>query len=112
MNSKLSNVVQLIGHVGNKPELKEFGEGFKVAQFSLATSESYKNKQGEWVNVTQWHTCKAFNKTAEYIAKSVDKGNEILCSGKIQYSSWTDKENVKRYTTEILVNEVLIINKK
>ena len=107
----LKNKVQLIGHVGNDPEVKTFGEGKKVANITLATNESYKNDKGEKVEETQWHRIVAWGKTADLIEKYVTKGKEIAIEGKLTHKSYDDKNGEKRYVTEVVANEILLIGK-
>lgn len=107
----LKNKVQLIGHVGQDPEIKNFDGGRKLANFSLATNDSYTNSKGEKVDQTEWHRVTAWGKTAEIIEKYVTKGKEIVIDGKLTYRTYDDKEGVKRYLTEIVANEVLLLGK-
>lgn len=107
----LRNRVQLIGHVGNDPEIKTFDGGRKLANFNLATNESYKNDKGEKVEETQWHKLAAWGKTAEIIEKYVTKGKEIAIEGKLTHRSYDDKNGEKRYVTEVVVNDVLLLGK-
>lgn len=107
----LRNRVQLIGHVGNDPEIKTFEGGRKLANFNLATNESYKNDKGEKVEETQWHKLAAWGKTAEIIEKYVTKGKEIAIEGKLTHRSYDDKNGEKRYVTEVVVNDVLLLGK-
>ena len=105
----LRNKVQLIGNLGMAPEIKTLESGRKLAKMSIATNESYKNAKGELVKETQWHNLIAWGKTAEIIEKYLKKGSEVAIDGKLINSNYTDKEGVKRYVTEIEVNEVLLI---
>src|SRR6478736_3718389 len=105
----LRNKVQLIGHVGNDPEIKNFEGGRKLANITLATTESYKNDKGEKVDETQWHRVVAWGKTAEIFEKYVAKGKEIAIEGKLTHRSYDDKTGEKRYITEVVVNEVLLL---
>lgn len=107
----MKNKVQLIGHVGQEPEIKTFGEGKKVANLSLATNESYTNAKGEKVEETQWHKVKAWGKVAELIEKYVTKGKEICVEGKLTYSDYLDKEGNKRYITEVVISDILLLGK-
>jgi single-strand DNA-binding protein len=111
MNS-LRNKVQLIGNLGADPEVKELEKGSKVANFSIATNESYKNDKGEKVQNTQWHNVVAWGKVAEIIEKYVKKGSEVAVEGKLQTRSYEDKEGIKRYVTEVVISEVLMIGHK
>ena len=110
--STLRNKVQLIGNLGNNPEIITLDSGKKLAKFSIATNETYKNTKGEKVENTQWHNLVAWNKTAEIIEKYVVKGNEIAIEGKLTSRSYEDKEGVKKYITEIVVNELLMLGNK
>ena len=110
MNS-LRNKVQLIGRLGQEPEIITLDSGKKLAKFSLATNEKYKKANGEIVNDTQWHNLVAWNKTAEIIEQYVTKGKEIAIEGKLTSRSYEDKEGQKRYVTEIVVNELLMLDK-
>lgn len=108
----MRNKVSLIGHVGQDPEVKTFEGDKKMARFSLATNETYKNKQGERVTDTTWHNIIAWGKLAEIIEKYVKKGSEIAIDGKLVNRSYTDKEGVKRNVTEIHANDVLLLGAK
>ena len=108
----LRNKVQLIGNLGMNPEIKNLDGGKKLAKFSIATNESYKNAKGELVKETSWHNLKAWGKTAEIIEKYLTKGSEVAIEGKLVNSNYTDKEGVKRYVTEVEVNEVLLLDVK
>jgi len=108
----LRNKVQLIGNLGNDPEVITLDSGKKLAKFSIATNETYKNAQGEKVTDTQWHNVIAWNKTAEIVEKYLVKGNEIAVEGKLTSRSYEDKEGVKKYITEIIVNELLMLGNK
>ena len=109
--STLKNKVQLIGHVGNDPEIKSFDGGKKLAKLSIATNESYKNEKGEKVEETQWHNLIAWGKTAEIIEKYVVKGKEIAIEGKLTHRSYEDKNGEKRYVTEVVIDELLMLGK-
>ena len=109
--SKLRNKVQLIGNLGNDPEILDLDGGKKLAKFSIATNDSYRNGAGEVVKDTQWHNVVAWGKTAEIIEKYVTKGKEIGVSGKLTSRSYETKEGEKRYTTEVVCNEVLMLGK-
>lgn len=110
--NKLKNKVQLIGNLGMDPEVKILESGKSLARISLATHESYRNSSGDKVKETQWHNLVAWGKTAEFVKKYLKKGNEIAVEGKILSRSYQDKEGNKRYVTEILVNELLILGPK
>jgi len=110
--NNLRNSVRLIGNLGMNPEVKEIGNGKKLAKFSLATKEVYKNEDGEKVNETQWHNIIAWGSQAKIAEKYLKKGNEIAIEGKLTSRSYSDKDGVKRYVTEIVVNEILMIGNK
>jgi len=109
--STLRNQVQLIGHVGQDPEIKSFDGDKKLANLTIATNETYKNEKGEKVEETQWHRITAWGKTAEIIEKYVTKGKEIAVEGKLRHRSYDDKNGDKKYVTEIVVSELLLIGK-
>ena len=108
----MKNKVQLIGNLGQNPEVKELNGGKKVAKFSLATNETYRNKAGEKVTDTQWHNLVAWGKTADIIAQYLKKGSEVAVEGKLLNRNYTDKEGVKRYVTEVQVSDLLMLGKK
>ncbi|WP_456463730.1 single-stranded DNA-binding protein [Lutibacter sp.] len=110
--STLRNKVQLIGNLGNNPEIITLDSGKKLAKFSLATNESYKNAEGEKITNTDWHNIIAWGKTAEIIEKYLDKGNEIAIEGKLTSRSYEDKDGNKKYITEVVVNELLMLGNK
>ena len=109
--STLRNKVQLIGNVGNDPEIKTFDGGKKLAKLTIATNENYKNEKGEKVEETQWHNLVAWGKTADIIEKYVVKGKEIAIEGKLTHRSYEDKNGEKRYVTEVVIDEVLLLGK-
>ena len=110
--STLRNRVQLIGNLGNNPEIITLESGKKLAKISIATNETYKNAQGEKVTDTQWHNVIAWNKTAEIIEKYLEKGNEVAIEGKLTNRSYETKEGEKRFITEVIVNEILMLGSK
>jgi single-strand DNA-binding protein len=105
----LRNKVHLIGHLGGKPEVKDTEKGKKLAQFRVATSEIYHNAKGEKVTETQWHRVIAWGKLAEIVEKYFDKGKEVAIEGKLINRSYTDKEGIKKYITEIQANDLLML---
>jgi single-strand DNA-binding protein len=107
----MKNKVQLIGNVGNNPEIKTFDGGKKLVSFTLATNESYKNDKGEKVEQTEWHRVSAWGKTADVIEKFVTKGKEIAIEGKLTHRSYDDKNGEKRYITEVVASDVLLLGK-
>lgn len=107
--STLKNKVQLIGNVGGEPTITNLENGKKVARLSLATNENYKNSQGEKQTDTNWHTVIAWGKTAGIIEKYVTKGKEIAIEGKLSTRSYEDKDGNKRYVTEVIASEILLL---
>jgi single-strand DNA-binding protein len=105
----LRNKVQLIGKLGMDPEIKALDGNKKLAKFSIATNESYKNAKGEKVTETQWHNLIAWGKTAEIAEKFLKKGSEVAVEGKLIHRNYLDKEGVKRYVTEIEISEFLML---
>lgn len=110
--NNLSNNVQLIGHLGKDPQIKEFESGKLMASFSIATSDYFTNQQGQRVNDTQWHQLVAWGKKAELVRDYLTKGNRVAISGKLVHRSYTDKDNQVRYITEIVVNDILLLSPK
>lgn len=108
----LKNKVQLIGNLGSNPEIKTLDGGKKMVRFNIATNESYRNAGGEKVMETQWHNLVAFGKLAEIIEKYISKGSEVAVEGKLTYRTYNDKDGIKKYFTEIQVNELLMLGEK
>jgi single-strand DNA-binding protein len=107
----MKNRVQLIGHVGQEPEVKTFDGGKKVANITIATNDYYTNDKGEKVENTEWHKVVAWGKTAEIIEKYVTKGKEIAIDGKLTHRSYDDKDGTKRYVSEVVINDILLLGK-
>jgi single-strand DNA-binding protein len=107
----LKNKVQLIGNLGNAPEVRNTESGKKLVRFSVATNEQYKNAKGERVTETQWHNLIAWGKVAEIAEKYLVKGTEVAIEGKLVNRNYMDKEGNKKYITEIQVNELLMLGK-
>ena len=103
------NKVILVGNVGSDPEAKHLDSGQVVVNFSLATSENYKDKNGEKVSKTEWHRIVIWGKLAEVVDKWVKKGSKLYLEGKIVTKQWDDKDGNKRYTTEISVNNMTML---
>ncbi len=110
--TNLKNSVRLIGHIGQKPEIKTIPNGKKVANFSLATSDTYKDANGQKVTETTWHNMVAWGTQVDIIEKYLDKGHEIIIEGKLMNRNYVDKKGMKKYITEILVNEFQMIGSK
>ena len=98
----LKNKVQLIGNLGNAPEVRSTEAGKKLVRFSVATNEQYKNAKGERVTETQWHNLIAWGKVADIAEKFLLKGTEVAIEGKLINRNYMDKEGNKKYVTEII----------
>jgi single-strand DNA-binding protein len=110
MNVK--NHVQLIGHFGQNPEYFPSESGNHVAKVSLATNDSYKNKNGEKVTVTEWHNLVVFGSLAEIVNKFCSKGQNVVVTGSLKTRKYLNKENIEKYTTEIIVSDIVFLDKK
>lgn len=108
----LKNKVQLIGHIGKDPDVRTTESGKKMARFSVATNEVYRNNSGEKITETQWHNLVAWGKVAEIIEKFLGKGKEIAVEGKLINRSYFTKEGERKFVTEIQVNELLMLGGK
>jgi single-strand DNA-binding protein len=107
---KSVNKVILIGNLGKDPEVKYTPSGMAVARFTLATNERTKDKDGNWQDKTEWHNLVAFQRTAEIVGEYLKKGRSCYVEGKLQTSSWDDKESgQKKYRTEIIVNDLVLL---
>src|SRR5271169_2703627 len=103
------NKVILVGRLGKDPETRYTSGGQAVATFSMATDSSYKDRAGERQKRTEWHRIKAWGKLAEIVQQYLKKGSLIFIEGRIETREWQDKEGVKRYTTEIIANEMRML---
>lgn len=108
----LRNTVQLIGRLGKDPEVKSFDSGSKLATFSMATTDTYKNAKGEKVKDTQWHNVVIWGKLADVAGKYLKKGNEVAVEGKLVHRSYETAGGEKRYVTEINVNDFVMLGSK
>ena len=108
----LRNRVQLIEHLGMDPEVKSFDNDRKLAKFSVATNEVYYTAKGDKKEETRWHNIVMWGKTAEIAEKYLKKGQEVCAEGKLVNRSWDTKEGEKRYITEVVVNELVMLGKK
>ena len=106
------NKVILVGNLGKDPEVRYLDSGVAVANFSLATTENYKNKQGEKVSQTEWHNIVLWRGLAEVAEKWLKKGSRVYVEGKIRSRKWEDKEGNTRYTTEILADNMTMLGGK
>ena len=109
--AKSVNKVILVGNLGKDPEVKYTPSGVAVAKFSLATNERYKDKSGEWQDRTEWHNIIAWQRLAEIVGEYVKKGSKVYVEGRLQTSSWEDKQSgEKKYRTEIVVNDLVLLS--
>jgi len=106
------NKVILIGHLGKDPEVRHLENGTAVANFTLATSESYKDKQGNRIDQTEWHNVVVWRGLAEVAEKFLKKGSQVYVEGKLRTRSWEDQTGNKRYTTEIVADNFTMLSKR
>lgn len=111
MNS-LANKVNLIGRLGADPEIRTLEDDRKMARFSIATDEYYRNADGDRVEKTHWHQIVAWGPAAERVEKLLAKGKQIALEGKLVSNSYTDKEGNKRYSTDVHLQEFLLLERK
>ena len=111
MNS-LRNKVQLIGHLGADPEVKTLENSNTLTKMRIATSDTYKNAQGEKVTDTQWHNVVVWGKVAEIAGKYLTKGSEVMVEGRLVHRDFTGSDGQKRYITEVVVHDLLLMDKK
>ena len=110
--SSLRNKVQLVGNVGNNPEVREFEGGKKLVNLVIATNDRFTNDKGEKVEQTEWHRLVAWGKTAEIIERYVVKGKEVAIEGKLTHRSYDDKNGEKRFITEVVITELLLLGSR
>jgi len=111
MATKSVNKVILIGNLGKDPEVKYTPSGTPVAKFSLATNERFKDKSGEWQDRTEWHAIVAWQRLAEIVGEYVTKGSKVYVEGKLQTTSWEDKQSgEKKYRTEIVAQDLVLLD--
>ena len=105
------NKVILIGNLGKDPEVRYLDNGVAVANISLATSESYKNKEGERITQTEWHDVVLWRGLAEVAEKFLKKGSSVYIEGKLRTNKWVDKDENNRYKTEVLADKLTMLGK-
>ena len=110
--AEVKNKVQLIGNLGNKPDVRTTDTGKKFARFSIATSEYYKNARGEPSENVYWHNIVAWGQTAELAERLLNKGTQVSIEGKLTSHTYTDKEGVKRFVTEVHANQINLVGDK
>lgn len=106
------NKVILVGHLGGAPESRYMPSGSAVANFTLATNESWRNSEGSTEERTEWHRCVLFGKTAETAKEYLKKGQLIYLEGRLRTRNWEDKDGVKRYTTEVIGDSFTMLGRK
>ena len=104
------NRVTIIGNLGKDPEVRRLENGAVVAKFSVATSENYKDKSGEWQTVTEWHDVVVWHKLAEKAESTLKKGTQVYIEGKLTHRNWEDSDGNKRRSTEIVSNYFRVVN--
>ena len=107
----LKNSVRLTGFLGSAPEMRTFGDDKSLARVSIATNERYRNQKGEWLTDTQWHNLVFWGRKAVFASESLYKGTEVSIEGKLINRQYVDKDGITRYSTEINVNEVLVLTR-
>lgn len=108
----IRNKVQLIGNLGQDPEVVNLDSGNKLAKFSIATNETYKNAKGERITETQWHNIVVWGKLADVVEKFLIKGSEVAVEGKLIHRMYETKEGEKRYVSEIKCSELLMLGRQ
>ena len=106
------NKVSLIGHLGAAPESRFMPDGIQVASISIATTETWKDKEGNKQERTEWHKVIFFAGLAEVVCKYLEKGAKVYVEGKLRTRKWTDKQEIERYATEIIARELIMLDKK
>ena len=107
--AKSVNKVILIGNLGKDPELKHTSSGTAVATMTLATNERFKDKSGEWQDRTEWHNVVLWQRLAEIASEYLKKGRSVYVEGRLQTRSWEDKQGQKRYTTEVVASDLVLL---
>jgi len=108
----LRNKVQLIGNLGQNPEIRTFDNGKAVARFSLATKDSYRDSSGKKVTETQWHNLVAWGNLAKIVEKFLIKGSEVAVEGKLTHRAYDDKDGKKKYFTEVVMTDMVMLRSK
>ena len=106
------NRVYLIGNLGQNPELRFTQSNQPVLSLRLATNERFKNRDGEWQDRTEWHTIVVWGRRAEGLSKILSKGSQLCVEGRLQTRNWEDRQGQKRYTTEIVAREIILLGRR
>ena len=112
MAGKSVNKVTLLGNLGKDPEVKFTPQGTAVAKLALATNERYKDKEGQWQDRTEWHNVVLWQRLAEIAGEYLKKGSKVYIEGRLQTRSWEDKQGQKRYTTEIVATNLILVGSR
>ena len=112
MHKGSANKVVLVGHLGGDPETRYTPSGAAVANFNMATNESWRDASGELQDKTEWHRCVMFGKSAELAGELLKKGQLVYVEGKLQTRNWEDKDGVKRYTTEVVCDMFTMLGRR
>ena len=110
--AKSVNKVILLGNLGKDPELKSTPGGMAIATFSLATSSSVKDKDGNWQEKTEWHRIVVWGPQADFCDRYIDKGKQILVEGRLSTREWQDRDGNKRTTTEVVANNIVLLGRR
>jgi single-strand DNA-binding protein len=108
----LRNRVQLIGNLGQNPEVRLFDNGKTMARFSLATTDAYRDTAGKKITETQWHNLVAWGNLAKIVEKYLIKGSEVAVEGKLTHRTYDDKDGSKKYFTEVIMTDMVMLRKK
>ena len=106
------NKVILVGNLGQRPELRTTGSGLSVSSLRIATSDRRKGQDGQWTDLTEWHSVVVFGNQAENCAKFLDKGRQVYVEGRLQTRKWQDKEGKDRWSTEVIANTVKFLSSR
>ncbi len=106
------NRATIIGNLGNDPEIRYSSGGDAIANLIIATTDNWKDKNGDKQEKTEWHRVTMFGKLAEICGEYLKKGSQVYIEGKLQTRKWTDKENIERYTTEIIADTMKMLGKR
>ena len=112
MHKSSMNKAILIGNLGADPDVSTTQSGLQIAKFNLATTEVIKGQSGEAVEATEWHRCTAFGSLADIVALYATKGRKAYVEGRIKTNKWTDKDGIERYSTGIIVDTFILIDRK
>jgi single-strand DNA-binding protein len=110
--SNIRNYVQLLGFVGNDPEVRTTTTDRKVANFRIATTESYKDQSGQWQNETTWHSISCWEALADRVVRQIKKGSYVILTGKLVYRKYTDSNSIERTSVEIRMDSFVLLDRQ